>query len=253
MRDDELRERFKELADSVASEAEQPAAARIRSRGRRARRHATGTALLMVTLLAVGGMLLMRGLILPLPQPTLSDGSSLPDPTSVVPAPSSPSSTTQRVTRPESATTTTVTPKTTGTSRSSTPAPCRARQLSGENRGSDGAAGSLGLTVALRNTGSTSCTLTGEPTVVLLRNGTALPTHAERDSSEPPATLTVRPNRTVTFIIIWTNPDMEADPSTCQPESTHIRLTPPNQDGTLTIPAVITTCHGNLRLTPPAP
>lgn len=133
------------------------------------------------------------------------------------------------------------------------PAPCRARQLSGENRGSDGAAGSLGLTVALRNTGSTSCTLTGEPTVVLLRNGTALPTHAERDSSEPPATLTVRPNRTVTFIIIWTNPGMEADPSTCQPESTHIRLTPPNQDGTLTIPAVITTCHGNLRLTPPAP
>jgi hypothetical protein len=88
----------------------------------------------------------------------------------------------------------------------------------------------------------------------LLRNQRNLPTHIERDSSEPRATLTVRPNRTVTFVIVWTNPAMEeADTSICQPESTHIRLVPPNQDRALTIPAAINTCHGNLRLTAPLP
>jgi hypothetical protein len=37
----------------------------------------------------------------------------------------------------------------------------------------------------------------------------------------------------------------------CQPESTHVRLTPPNQNGTLTIPAAISTCRGRIRMTEP--
>jgi hypothetical protein len=258
MRDDELRERFRALADTVGSQADQPPAARIRWRGRRARRLATGGALAVVIALTFGGTLLTRALVLSTPQ-ALDRGEVPPPPPTTATGPAStPTSTTRRPpdTSRSPATTTTAAPTTTSARTTTTtqraPAPCRARELSAENRGIGGAAGSLGLTVAMRNTGGSSCTLGGAPAVLLLRDGEPLPTHAQPDGAVPPAGVTIRPGREVTFYILWANPSMEEeDLSTCQPESTHVRLTPPNQTGTLTLRAAVNTCHGNIRVTAP--
>jgi hypothetical protein len=130
------------------------------------------------------------------------------------------------------------------------PAACHARQLVGENRGTGGAAGSIGLTVALRNVGARACTLRGRPGVVLLRDGAELPTYT--DAAPRPKALTLNPGRAATFYVIWTNPEMEeSDQFACQPASTHIRITPPGQEGTLTIRAAVNTCHGRIRVTQP--
>jgi hypothetical protein len=103
----------------------------------------------------------------------------------------------------------------------------------------------------VRNVGGRTCALPGAPSVVLLRDGKALPTHATRDRRRPPATAVLRQGGTATFEIVWHNPGAEEpDLTRCQPESTHVRLIPPGRKGSLTVAAAIHTCHGDLGLTP---
>jgi hypothetical protein len=110
MREEELRRRFRSLAEPVAEGVEPPDPRLVRARGRRRRRRLlAGTALVVAVALAGAGGA-WAGLVgLPAPSLTgVSPASSVPAPPTTVPVPSSsaPASTAQRAPVPEPPTTT---------------------------------------------------------------------------------------------------------------------------------------------------
>jgi hypothetical protein len=118
---------------------------------------------------------------------------------------------------------------------------CPASQLAGSQVGSEGAAGTVELTFALRNTGTTSCVLEGYPGGLLLDgSGQALPTTVERGGTlkfeaVPVSTVTLAPGATAWFNLGFS--DVPTGTETSCPAAASLEITPPNAYDHLTVPA----------------
>lgn len=120
---------------------------------------------------------------------------------------------TQTVTKPAPVTTTTAPLTPTTATKTTTIAfahgtACTASDLTPSYLGSNGAAGTIELAFALKNTGSTTCHTYGWPGVQLLSSsGAPLPTNATRTSSDllgatPATVLTLKPGEQASFRLI---------------------------------------------------
>ena len=142
------------------------------------------------------------------------------------------------------------------TTTSSGAARCVSSGLSGTVAGSEGAAGTLEVTVGLKNTSSSSCTLYGYPGGLLLdASGNALPTTVVRGgsyhftSSMSPTTVSLAPGTSAFFNIGYT--DVVTGSETSCPSSASLEVTPPNDVNHLVVPAQLVVCnHGTLTFSP---
>jgi hypothetical protein len=131
---------------------------------------------------------------------------------------------TETVTTPPPVTTTTAPLTRTKASKTTTTAiagtACTASDLTPSFLGSNGAAGTIELGFALKNTGSTTCHTYGWPGVELLSsNGVGLPTNATRTTTDvlgdtPANALTLRPGEQASFRLIAT--DFAAGGGSCE-------------------------------------
>jgi hypothetical protein len=161
---------------------------------------------------------------------------------------------TQTVTRPAPAhtrtdNTTDTGPQTdtTATKTSTTPeavaSPCTASDLTPAYLGSNGAAGTIVLGFALKNTGSTTCHTYGWPGVAFLSSGGAqLPTNATRTSgdvvgSTPAAVLALAPGQEASFRMVAS--DMATGGGSC-PTASALQIIAPNDTATMrvTVPGI---------------
>lgn len=135
--------------------------------------------------------------------------------------------------------TSTATPRPTGTS-TATPidGQCATSDLSGAiGPGAGGAAGSIGVTIVLTNTGSSSCDLQGWPGVSFVGdgNGTQLGKSAELDRSTPHPTVTLAPGGKASAPLKITQagnlPEEECKPKTAD----GFRVYPPGSTASLFI------------------
>jgi hypothetical protein len=116
---------------------------------------------------------------------------------------------------------------------------CVASNLSGRVAGSQGGAGTFEVTIALRNTATTSCTTGGYPGLQLLNgSGTAIPTTTVRGGplsfeKITPATLTVPAGGTVWFNVGYS--DVPTGGATTCPVAASIQIIPPNDTTHLTV------------------
>jgi hypothetical protein len=115
---------------------------------------------------------------------------------------------------------------------------CGAAELSAFVVRSGVAAGSVGQTIALRNTSPRSCTLYGYPGLVMLGPaGQPLPTHVERGSSttvrpEQPATVLLASGADASFALGFS--DGTGFHGGC-PASARLEVTAPNAYGAMTL------------------
>jgi hypothetical protein len=121
--------------------------------------------------------------------------------------------------------------------------------------GSQGAAGTLEVTIGLKNTSTVTCTLFGYPGGLLLDGaGHPLPTTVLRGGSYrftsfAPTTVTLVPTASAYFNIGYS--DVPAGSETSCPTSTSMEITPPDDVNHLTIPAQFTVCNeGTLTFSP---
>ena len=104
--------------------------------------------------------------------------------------------------------------------------------LTGSVVGSNGAAGTIETTVALKSTAGTTCILGGYPGLLLLSStGAALPTTVVRKgtytfTSMAPATVTLAPGQSTYFNIGYS--DVPVGSETNCPTSASLEVTPPN-------------------------
>jgi Domain of unknown function (DUF4232) len=134
------------------------------------------------------------------------------------------------------------------------PVRCSASQVSGSVVGSTGAAGTIEVTLALKNVGGSTCTLGGYPGLQLqASSGAALPTTVVRKgtyafTSMPPTTVTVAPGQSVYVNIGYS--DVPTGNGPC-PSSASLEVTPPNDTDHLVVSAAITACGaGTLTVSP---
>lgn len=155
--------------------------------------------------------------------------------------------TTTTATTPSTTTTTTSTQTTTtGTTTGTTstvdtagiPA-CVAGDLSGSFLGTNGAAGTIAIGFALKNTSGGACHTYGWPGVLLLSSsGAALPTNARRTSSDmlgstPPTEMVLQPGQEASFRIIASQ-FAESSNSSC-PNASVLQIIPPDDVATLKV------------------
>lgn len=144
-------------------------------------------------------------------------------------------------------------PPTTSTSVSATSttasgvAHCAAADLQGTVAGSQGAAGTIELTVALRNTTSAPCAIEGYPGALLYdANGSPLPTDVVRGGTFnftdfAAAPVTVAAGSTAFFNVAYS--DVPTNNATC-PSAASLWVTPPDDTDHLTVTARIMACDG---------
>jgi Domain of unknown function (DUF4232) len=129
---------------------------------------------------------------------------------------------------------------------------CLASQLSIEPHQGGGAAGTISLTISMRNTSATACTLQGYPGMQLLNSqGAMIPTNVVRGSftgsapapaSQPPSLITLAPGFSATFWLQYE--DVPVGNETTCPASTKAQITPPNDTAPALVPLVISPCNG---------
>jgi hypothetical protein len=168
---------------------------------------------------------------------------------------------TQTVTRP--ATTTSETGPQTNTSAtktSTTPTAlgnaCRASNLTPSYLGSNGAAGTIVLGFALKNTGATTCHTYGWPGVEFLSSsGAALATHATRTTgdvvgSTPAGVLTLAPGAEASFRMVTS--DMAAGGGSC-PTADALQIYAPDDTVTMKVAVPGVAACGKATLSPLMP
>lgn len=129
---------------------------------------------------------------------------------------------------------------------------CLASQLSIEPHQGGGAAGTISLTISMRNTSATACTLEGYPGMQLLNSqGTTIPTNVVRGTftgnapsaaSQPPSLVTLAPGFSATFWLQYE--DVPVGNETTCPASTKAQITPPNDTAPALVPLDISPCNG---------
>jgi len=136
---------------------------------------------------------------------------------------------------------------------------CLASQLAIEPHQGGGAAGTISLTISMRNTSATACTLQGYPGMQLLNSqGGTIPTNVVRGSftgnapaaaSQPPALLTLAPGFSATFWLQYE--DVPVGNETTCPASTKAQITPPNDTAPALVPLDISPCNnGTVHVSP---
>lgn len=143
-------------------------------------------------------------------------------------------------------------PTTTTDANSAAVPTCLASQLSIEPHQGGGAAGTISLTVSMRNTSATACTLQGYPGMQLLNSqGATVPTNVVRGSftgnapaaaSQPPSLITLAPGFSATFWLQYE--DVPVGNETTCPASSKAQITPPNDTAPALVPLNISPCNG---------
>jgi len=151
--------------------------------------------------------------------------------------------------------TSTSTSSTTTTTGASGDLACPASALEMSVAGTQGAAGTLELTFALRNSSSSTCPMNGFPGGQLLdSSGTQLPTDVVRGGSYPftslpPSLVNLAPGATAYFNMGYS--DVPTGSETSCPAATQIEVTPPNAVDHDVIAVQITACDaGKLTVSP---
>jgi membrane-bound inhibitor of C-type lysozyme len=143
----------------------------------------------------------------------------------------------------------------------STAQPCRGPQLKLSSEGGDAGAGNRVTNIGIQNVGSTACTLTGYPGVVLQdrqgRNLTAIRSEQSPGSyftqGQAPALVTLAPQAKAAFELAWSVvPNEGAGERNC-PASTRIRVTAPGDTAAVSLDTPISPCGGRIRVSPIRP
>ncbi len=120
--------------------------------------------------------------------------------------------------------------------------------LAGQVEGVQGGAGTIEVTVELRNTGSTSCTLDGFPGLSVVSAdgsdvpGTVQPGGPLRFESVAPSLVTVAPGA-AGYVNIGL-PDTPGAGQTSCPTASSLAVTPPGLASALTVPVQLQVCAG---------
>jgi len=127
----------------------------------------------------------------------------------------------------------------TGSSTTTGTATCAPTDLSGSVVGSSGAAGTIEITVALKSTATTTCTLAGYPGLQLVSStGAALPTN-----------VTLPSGQTAYFNVGYS--DVPTATETSCPTASMLEVTPPNDVDHLVISATLAPCGGGTLVVSP--
>jgi hypothetical protein len=150
---------------------------------------------------------------------------------------------------------TTTSPGAPTTSTAAGPAQCATSALTGSVVGSSGAAGTIESTVALKYTGSASCTLAGYPGMQMIAaSGASLPTVVVRKGTYPftamaPATVALGPGQSAYFNVGYS--DVPTGSETSCPTSASVQVTPPNAFDHLVMTAAFGACNGGTLVVSP--
>lgn len=128
-----------------------------------------------------------------------------------------------------------------GSSPGSSTGPCQAGQLTGSLVRGNGAAGSEGATVVVRNTSAGTCSLRGYGGISLSRSdGQTVPSSGARVLGTAPALVTLAPGASGRAEISWSRIPHEAagEPAEgdCQPIASTLNFIPPDKVTPLVIP-----------------
>ncbi len=141
---------------------------------------------------------------------------------------------------------------TTTTANSASVPTCLASQLSIEPHQGGAAAGTIVLSVSMRNASATACTLQGYPGMQLLgAQGTPIPTNVVRGGfsgsvpaavSQAPSLVTLAPGFTASFWLQYE--DVPVGGETSCPSSAKAQITPPNDTSPALVALAISPCNG---------
>ncbi|MDQ1415337.1 MAG: hypothetical protein QOF81_950 [Acidimicrobiaceae bacterium] len=170
------------------------------------------------------------------------------EPTSVAPATSAKTEPTPSTARPQPALPSTSRPSvdttTITTTASSAVKDCSSGQLKASLMNPNGAAGSVGYDLVLRNTGSVTCSLRGYPGVsyVTGATGATVGAPAQRDNLGTINTITLSPGHAARATLIEVN-SLNYPPDTCRlTQVGGLRIYPPNQTVALFVPQTARAC-----------
>ena len=143
----------------------------------------------------------------------------------------------------------------TSSSAGGTLAHCEPADLAGAVLGSQGAAGTIELTISLRNATAASCAFEGYPGMQLVDGaGTKLPTQVVPGGSLsfddfPKAPVTIGPGQSAYFNVGYS--DVPAGGETACPTSAALWVTPPDDVDHLVVPAQLMVCDSGKLTTSP--
>ena len=132
---------------------------------------------------------------------------------------------------------------------------CQPTDLAGALLGSQGAAGTIEVTIALRNATAAGCALEGYPGMALVDGaGGMLPTHTVPGGTSsfddfPKSPVTIGPGQSAYFNVGYS--DVPAGGEASCPTSAALWVTPPDDVTHLVIPAQLTACDGGTLTTSP--
>ncbi|WP_328459747.1 DUF4232 domain-containing protein [Streptomyces sp. NBC_00448] len=122
---------------------------------------------------------------------------------------------------------------------------CATSQLSAALGGGDAGAGNLYRYLVITNTSGTTCHLTGYPGLSMLdASGKQIGRPATRDARTYSAVV-LKPGASASDTIHTVNHQ-----GTCLPASTKLKVYPPGNTASLTIPGAITDCYNTFAITP---
>jgi hypothetical protein len=128
-------------------------------------------------------------------------------------------------------------------------ASCTAGQLSGKMRQGSGAAGTIAVSVAVRNISTQACTLRGFPRLKLLNAGGPLPTHVVHGGlailQRPVTTITLAPGKRASLLVAYSDVPSGSE-TTCE-HATKLVVILRHNRGHFSLPLNALACsHGRL-------
>ena len=137
-------------------------------------------------------------------------------------------------------------------------APCRGPQLKLSSEGGDAGAGNRVSNIGVQNIGTTACSLTGYPGVVLQdrqgRNLTAIRSEQSPGSyftqGQAPAPVLLQPQAKAAFELAWSVVPNEAQGQTSCPNVTRIRVTAPGDTSATSLDMAFSPCGSRVRVSP---
>lgn len=132
-------------------------------------------------------------------------------------------------------------------------APCHGTNLSGKVRQSTGAAGTIALSIALRNTSNSTCSLRGYPLLKLRNAAGPLPTRVRHGGlallERAVATVTLAPGRAASLLLAYG--DVPVGAETSCPAADDLVVILRHGQGRVHVSADIGACNGGLlRISP---
>jgi Protein of unknown function (DUF4232) len=179
--------------------------------------------------------------------PAAATSTSQTSPTTAPAGPTPASTTTGPTTSgPTTTSPSTTGPTTTGPTQPGTVPACATSQLRASLTNPSGAAGSVGYTLVLLNTGTTTCSLRSYPGVSYVNSNSGSPIGAPalRDSVTPIVTVDLAPGKAAQALLLEADP-LNFPSNTCQLTNVAgLRVYPPNQTASLFIPQATHACSG---------